>query len=91
VRAALGPPFGRSRASPVGAEQAELAADVSEEVSSCETAAMGPRLRGDSVPTDVGTGFGPVRGGDAVSPWWEGLAIKREVRASGGCLGTERR
>ena len=34
---------------------------VSEEVSSCEAALrfVGPRLRGDSVPTEVGTGFCP--------------------------------
>jgi hypothetical protein len=59
------------------------ALDVSEEVSSCEAARI--------------WGLAPVRGGVRrfpAGPWFraaETPGIKRKRRASGGCLGTERR
>ena len=60
---------------------------------------MGPRLRGGSVPLMRERGFAPVRGGIVRRFPGGTLGFRRngsaedqaQRRASGGCLGTERR
>jgi hypothetical protein len=65
-----------------------LLRDMSERSVFIETA--GPAVAGQAWGFGP-MGFGPVRGGGVASPATAMLLIKRETRASGGCLGTERR
>ena len=70
------------------------ALDVSEEVSSCEAAVRlwAPACAGARPPANAGDGFCPCARRRYGVPGKPGTpVIKRKRRASGGCLGTERR